>query len=54
MWMRGLLAGVLMLVVGALSTWMLGGLLERRAEAAHGITASDIATTTADRTHWMF
>ena len=52
--MRGLIAGLLMLAVGAMLTWALGSALEWRAEQANSAGVSDVSTTTSDKTHWMF
>jgi len=51
--MRGLLLGALFLILGAVGTWMLASVLEMRATATVD-DPSGVATTTTEKTHWMF
>jgi hypothetical protein len=52
--MRGLLSGALMVVLGAMFAWMLGGALEMRAEKEQAASPTDLTTPSVDKHHWMF
>jgi hypothetical protein len=51
---RGLLAGVLMVALGALFAWVLGGALELRAEKEQPTSPAGVAMPSTEKHHWMF
>ncbi len=56
--LRGLLRGVLMLVVGALVTWGVAGALQERAVATNSAAPEDaapaVAASKSPASRWMF
>ena len=52
--LRGILSGVLMLVLGAVFAWGLGGALELQAEKQQAASPPSGAMPSPDKHHWMF